>query len=157
MALEIERKFLLKDDSWRSPRKEGINYIQGYFSGGEGYTMRVRLSAKNDACLTIKSKAKGITRHEYEYQIPVEDARELLDNFCQQPLIEKIRYGIDYKGHTFEVDEFLGANQGLIICEVELEREDEQFACPSWLGKEVTDDKRYYNVYLAQNPYTLWK
>jgi adenylate cyclase len=113
-------------------------------------------TALTHAYLTIKGASTGITRAEYEYEIPVADATELLDQLCQQPLIEKHRYTLTYEGMTWEVDEFFGENQGLIVAEIELERPDQPFAQPPWLGEEVTADPRYFNAALSQQPYTRW-
>lgn len=154
MATEIERKFLVKSDEWRS-LTTGTIYRQGYLSAKKGCTVRVRL-AGNQGYLTIKGLAKGVSRAEYEYPIPAKDAQELLDNLCDRPLIEKTRYKIEYAGLIWEVDEFVGENQGLIIAEVELPDENYSFERPDWIGQEVSDDPRYYNVNLVQHPYSQW-
>ncbi|GAB4196170.1 MAG: CYTH domain-containing protein [Coleofasciculaceae cyanobacterium] len=154
MATEIERKFLVKGDEWRS-LATGIVYRQGYLSTKKDCSVRVRLVADR-GYLTIKGLTQGFSRAEYEYVIPAEDAREMLDNLCVSPLIEKTRYKIDYAGLTWEVDEFAGENQGLIIAEVELPEENHQIELPNWIDKEVSDDPRYYNVNLIQHPYSHW-
>lgn len=154
MAIEIERKFLVKGYEWKSLAK-GILYRQGYLPTQSGVTVRVRL-VDDGAYLTIKSASVGHSRSEYEYPIPWEDAREMLDNLCDRPLIEKIRYKIPHKDLIWEVDEFLGENQGLIIAEVELEQEDSIIELPSWIDREVSDPK-YFNANLVKHPYSRWQ
>ncbi|MGL5033582.1 MAG: CYTH domain-containing protein [Microcystaceae cyanobacterium] len=154
MATEIERKFLVIGDPWRSLSK-GKPYRQGYIPTQDHTTVRIRI-AGDQGFLTIKSKTEGISRREYEYEIPFGDANEMLDNLCQKPLIEKIRYRIRIDNLIWEVDEFAGDNQGLIVAEVELETEDQAVILPDWIGEEVTGDNRYYNSNLAQFPYRLW-
>ncbi len=153
MSIEIERKFLLKDDSWKQ-NAVGIHYAQGYLNQPGENTVRVRIAGAS-AFLTIKSKSKGISRQEFEYKIPQEDAQELL-KLSQTPVIEKIRYKIEYAGKCWEVDEFLGKNAGLYVAEIELNAEDEAFEKPEWIGKEVSGDKRYYNSRLARKPFSEW-
>ena len=154
MGKEIERKFLVKGDDWRSLGKP-TRYRQGYLSTVKERTVRVRTIA-DKAYLTIKGVSKGVTRVEFEYEIPSDDARELLDNLCQRPLIEKDRYKIPYGNHIWEVDEFFGDNAGLIVAEVELEREDQALKKPQWIGREVSQDPRYFNANLIANPYLNW-
>jgi adenylate cyclase len=155
MGIEIERKFLVKEDSWRSLGL-GKLYRQGYIPTQDGLTtVRVRV-AGDQGYLTIKGKAEGISRPEFEYPIPLEEATIMLENFCKKPLIEKVRHRISLDNLTWEVDEFLGDNQGLIVAEVELEQENQAITIPDWLGEEVTGDKRYYNVNLQQFPYKMW-
>ena len=154
MATEIERKFLVKGDEWRT-LATGIFYRQGYLSTKKDCSVRVRLVGDR-GYLTIKGLTQGFSRAEYEYVIPAEDARYMLDKLCVRPLIEKTRYKIDYAGLTWEVDEFAGENQGLIIAEVELPEENHQIELPNWIDKEVSDDPRYYNVNLIQQPYMQW-
>lgn len=154
MATEIERKFLVKGDQWRT-LATGTIYRQGYLSSKKGCTVRVRLVG-NQGYLTIKGPTKGFSRAEYEYPIPAEDAQQMVDNLCEPPLIEKTRYKIKYAGLIWEVDEFAGENQGLIVAEVELPDENYPLELPDWIGKEVSDDLRYYNVNLAQHPYSQW-
>jgi adenylate cyclase len=129
---------------------------QGYLTSDPVRTVRVRIEGER-AVITIKSKSTGATRGEWEYEIPVPDAAELLERLCEQPLVEKIRHRIDYQGHTWEVDEFLGENAGLVVAEIELGSEDEAFDKPAWIGQEVTGDKRYYNSSLIRLPYSKWK
>jgi CYTH domain-containing protein len=155
MATEIERKFLVKGDSWRSLGTRKV-YRQGYISTVNGITVRVRIAGEN-GYLTIKGKTKGMTREEFEYPIPVEDAKMMLDTLCDRPLIEKIRYRINRDNLVWEVDEFLGENQGLILAEVELESEHQIIQLPDWIDREVTGDLRYYNSNLAKYPYQQWK
>lgn len=154
MGLEIERKFLLCGDEWRrlgSP----VPYSQGYLSRGSGRTVRVRIAGEN-AFLTIKGPVTGITRTEFEYPIPASDAREML-NLCDGPVIKKERSRIPHGRHVWEIDEFFGDNNGLIMAEVELTNPDEEITLPSWIGTEVTGDPRYYNSNLTVNPYLHWK
>lgn len=154
MPTEIERKFLVKSDQWRS-FSTGTVYRQGYLSTNKNRSVRVRIVG-NQGYLTIKGSTKGFSRTEYEYLIPAEEAQEMLDNLCDPPLIEKTRYLIEYAGLTWEVDEFSGENQGLIVAEVELTDENQIIELPDWIGKEVSDDPRYYNVNLAQHPISQW-
>ncbi|MDZ4263424.1 MAG: CYTH domain-containing protein [Pseudomonadota bacterium] len=157
MAVEIERKFLVTSDSWRAAVKKSGDYRQGYLAAMTGNaSVRVRI-ANNHANLNIKSMTLGVTRQEYEYEIPLQDGREMLANLCVGPVIEKRRHLVDYGNHTWEIDVFEGDNAGLIVAEIELSAEDEPFELPQWAGKEVSDDERYYNVCLAQHPYKEWK
>ena len=155
MPIEIERKFLLKNDSWRK-NLTGTHYhiVQAYLNKKGKNTVRVRI-AGNNAFLTIKSRTQGIVRQEFQYEIPPEEASELL-KLSQTPVIEKIRYETEYAGMKWEIDEFLGANQGLYIAEIELDSENQSFEKPEWLGQEVSGDKRYYNSYLADRPFLEW-
>jgi CYTH domain-containing protein len=153
MGKEIERKFLVRQGEW--PKNEGVTYRQGYLSTVKERTVRVRI-AGDAAFLTVKGISKGATRAEFEYDIPVSDAEEMLDHLCEQPLIEKRRYEIEHGGLTWEVDEFFGNNEGLVLAEVELESEDQQFERPPWVGEEVTDDPRYFNANLVEHPYRDW-
>ena len=155
MAIEIERKFLLANDNWRPLVSKSIVYRQGYLNSDEHSSVRVRVS-DDTAKLNIKSATIGATRQEYEYDIPAEDAHELLSTLCQKPLVEKTRHIVVIKQHTWEIDEFSGENQGLIVAEIELSKEDEAFEKFDWVGQEVTEDVRYYNNQLAKQPYTSW-
>jgi len=155
MAIEIERKYLVKGDPWRS-LGIGEIYRQGYIATKEGVTVRVRIVGDR-GYLTIKGKTVGISRSEFEYPIPVEDAQIMLDTLCDRPLIEKIRYKILVGDLTWEVDEFLGENEGLVLAEVELIDEKEMIEIPSWCDREVTNDSKYYNVNLAKYPYRQWE
>ena len=152
MPKEIERKFLVKNDTWRDA--SGTRYRQGYLSSVKERTVRVR-TIEDKGYLTIKGIAVGATRLEFEYEIPRDDADTLLD-MCEQPLIEKNRYKLEHEGFIWEVDEFFGENQGLIIAELELESEDQQFPIPDWVGEEVTGDSRYFNANLIKNPFNAW-
>jgi adenylate cyclase len=154
MAVEIERKFLVKGDNWRS-LAVGVVYRQGYLASGQGCTVRVRV-AGDRGYLTIKGATQGISRAEYEYAIPFADANELLDTLCQKPLIEKTRYRIPWRTVVWEVDEFAGENQGLIVAEVELTDAAQIVEAPDWIGEEVSHDPRYYNVNLARHPFSRW-
>lgn len=154
MGKEIEHKFLVKDDSFKKLSK-GILYKQAYLSSKTGCTVRVRL-VEDQGYITIKGKAVGITRPEYEYEIPFLDADEMIRNLCEKPFIEKYRYKFQYKGFTWEVDEFQRENKGLIVAEIELKFEDEVFSKPEWIGDEVTYDHRYSNSSLVKNPYKNW-
>ncbi|HIK36592.1 MAG: CYTH domain-containing protein [Geminocystis sp.] len=155
MAKEIERKFLVKKEQWQPP-SGGVLYRQGYINTNTETTVRVRLVG-NQGFLTIKGKTIGNTRLEYEYPIPFKDAQEMLDFLCVPPLIEKKRYKVEENGLLWEVDVFLGENEGLILAEVELEDESQEIILPQWVGEEVTDDPRYYNVNLVKNPFRKWK
>ena len=156
MKQEIERKFLVDDDKWNKLEKPvGKQLSQGYLTSGASTTIRVR-TAGDKGFLTIKGKTVGISRPEYEYEIPRAEANELLDNFAITNL-SKIRYEIEYAGKLWEVDVFKGDNEGLIVAEIELESEDELFEKPGWITEEVTDDKRYYNSRLAETPFKNWQ
>jgi CYTH domain-containing protein len=155
MAIEIERKFLIKKDLWQQVAKDKSSYIkQGYLTTDPNLTIRVRLRDQQ-AFLTIKGKTKGASRPEYEYEIPKADASELLDNFSTNS-IEKTRYEITDDGNLWEVDQFRGDNEGLIVAEIELQDENQKFSLPPWIDIEVTSDARYYNSNLVQNPYKHW-
>jgi CYTH domain-containing protein len=154
MGQEIERKFLVNGDAWRSLGK-ATRYRQGYLSTVKERTVRVRTVA-DKAYLTIKGVSRGITRVEFEYEIPGEDAAALLAGLCERPLIEKDRYKIPYGGHIWEVDEFFGDNDGLILAEVEVKSADQVVEKPEWVGREVSDDPRYFNANLIANPYRNW-
>lgn len=149
---EIERKFLVTSRAWK--RGKGVAYRQGYLSSTPERTVRVRLAGKK-AFLTVKGKGKGITRPEFEYPIPLRDAAELLA-MCERPLIEKTRYRVKVGKHVWEVDDFHGDNAGLVVAEIELKSEREQFVLPAWAGKEVSADPRYLNSRLAKVPFKSW-
>ena len=154
MPQEIERKFLVRNDSWRG-QDAGKHYRQGYLSTVKERTVRVRTAA-DKGFLTIKGITVGASRSEYEYEIPAADANEMLDRLCERPLIEKTRYRIPHAGLVWEVDEFEGENRGLITAEVELKDEHQSVAPPDWIGKEVTGDPRYFNANLVARPFTTW-
>jgi adenylate cyclase len=155
MATEIERKFLVRGDCWRS-LASGLCYRQGYLSTEAGRTVRVRVVG-DKGYLTIKGVMKGASRSEYEYAIPWRDANEILATLCEKPLIEKIRYRVPFAGLIWEIDEFLGMNKGLILAEVELESEGQRIDKPDWIERELTGDPRYFNSSLTKNPFKTWK
>ncbi|MFT3949416.1 MAG: CYTH domain-containing protein [Agriterribacter sp.] len=155
MPIEIERKFLINHDKWNAlPKPQGKLYRQGYLLNDIHKTIRIRLSNKT-AFITIKGKTTGATRSEFEYNIPLTDAKQLLDNFSNNE-ISKTRYNISYKDKLWEVDVFHGENEGLIVAEIELQSEDEPFDIPDWITEEVTHDPKYYNANLAVLPYKHW-
>lgn len=153
MGVEIERKFLVKGDQWRN-LAQGELYRQGYIPTLES-TVRIRV-IRDRGFITIKGMTQGISRAEFEYEIPIEDATQMLDQLCKPPLIEKYRHKIELNGLVWEVDEFLGVNRGLTIAEVELKSADQAIELPDWIGEDVSHDPRYYNSNLAQHPYTTW-
>jgi len=155
MATEIERKFLLKNSSWKELADEGTQYTQGYLVGSKHASVRVRIQGKR-AFLNIKSATIDITRQEFEYEIPLDEATEMLETLCEKPLIDKVRYLIKNENHVWEIDVFSGDNDGLIVAEIELKDKDENFIKPDWLGDEVSDDERYYNVCLVKHPFKDW-
>ena len=152
--MEIERKFLVLDLSFLNG-VEGDVYKQGYLSSEENSVVRIRVTNKS-AFITIKSKVQGISRDEFEYEIPRIDGEGLLQ-LCQKPIIEKMRYKIPKRDFVWEVDVFDGENKGMVVAEIELQNEDDLFEKPEWLGEEVTGDIRYYNSQLINNPYSKWK
>lgn len=154
MGLEIERKFLVRGEAWK-PLASPTLMRQAYLSAHPERVVRVRVEGEQ-AYLTIKSKAQGIARSEWEYPIPLADAQALLDQVCEHPLIEKYRYRIPIGKHVWEVDEFLGQNSGLVVAEIELASETETFLKPDWLGEEVSHDHRYANSQLIRRPYSSW-
>ncbi len=154
MPVEIERKFLVTDTAWRSAADSGTALKQGYIPA-QGATVRVRIAGTR-GFITIKGKTIGLSRSEYEYEIPFADAREMLCALCRQPVISKVRYRVPYKGHIWEIDVFEDANEGLIVAEIELGSPEESFALPPWIGTEVTQDSRYRNSRLAEHPFTQW-
>jgi adenylate cyclase len=155
MGIEIERKFLVRGDGWRAQASSATRFSQGYLSRDPARTVRVRIAGER-AFLTIKGQTTGATRAEYEYAIPVADARQLLA-LSDGPVVDKIRHLCEVDGMTWEVDEFLGANAGLVVAEIELQSEDQRFTRPAWLGAEVTGDGRYVNANLAVRPFTGWE
>jgi adenylate cyclase len=161
MGIEIERKFLVADDGWRAAAHEIVPMAQGYIndaasmeSGAQKASVRVRIQG-DAAYLNLKSREIGHTRQEFDYPIPVADARALLA-LCVGGLVDKRRHLVRHAGHLWEVDEFLGENAGLVVAEIELDDADEAFERPAWLGEEVTDDVRYFNLALAAHPYSRW-
>jgi adenylate cyclase len=154
MGTEIERKFLIKSDAWRS-QSVGKLYRQGYVFKSTGVTVRVRVVG-NQGYLTLKGKAEHYARPEFEYEIPIDDAQAMLDLWCHPRIVEKIRYRVPCGDLVWEVDEFQGLNQGLVVAEVELSSSDQVFALPDWVGQEVSEQDRYYNSSLAVYPYAQW-
>lgn len=155
MAIEIEHKFLLANDNWRQHIQKSIKYKQGYLSSQPTSSIRIRITDKQ-AWLNIKSATIGTERLEFEYEIPLPDAEEIIATLCSKPLIEKIRHFVLNDHNIWEIDEFEGDNQGLIVAEVELPEVGQIFAKPDWLGEEVTHDLRYYNNNLVAHPYNKW-
>ena len=155
MAREIERKFLVKLERW-APRDAGTHFKQGYLNSQKERVVRVRIEGDR-AVLTIKGITTGVTRSEFEYAIPVDDASILLDQLCEQPLIDKHRHVEEHAGHRWEIDVFHGDNDGLVVAEVELKSEDEPLEVPEWAGGEVSGDPRYFNSNLLKNPFRKWK
>ena len=158
MALEIERKFLLIDEAWRDAVTQSTLFRQGYLTPSvQDAKASVRVRAEGQrGVLNVKSVRLGIQRHEYEYDIPLDEANEMLDTLCGA-IIEKTRHLVPFGAHQWEIDEFHGDNAGLIVAEIELSAVDEAFASPAWLGGEVTEDARYYNVALVNKPYNTWE
>ncbi len=156
MGTEIERKFLVRDQSWRAAAHASENIVQGYIANTGRASIRVRVSGEQ-ASLNLKSMTLGVSRAEFDYPIPVADAQDMLHSLCLQPLIEKTRHHIRFGELLWEIDEFRGANAGLVVAELELNHPDQPFPSPPWLGQEVSDDPRYYNVCLLDHPYCNWK
>jgi adenylate cyclase len=155
MGIEIERKFLVKNDAWRGQVESQVHIMQGYLANNAGLTVRARVKGER-AYLTIKGPTQGVSRAEYEYEIPVEDAETMLRELAISPPIDKVRHKIRVGDHVWELDVFAGENAGLVMAEVELESEDETFVLPDWAGEDVSADPRYYNVNLARNPFKHW-
>jgi len=154
MGVEIERKFLVKSSAWKKNARYS-RYRQGYIFSEKKGILRVRI-VNDKGYLTIKSAPVGLKRQEYEYEIPLNDASEMLNSLCENYIIEKRRYKVAYGDHLWEIDEFEGLNEGLLLAEIELKDEAESFQKPFWVGKEVTNDRRYHNSYLSKSPYTHW-
>ncbi|MGA3014959.1 MAG: CYTH domain-containing protein [Bacteroidales bacterium] len=156
MLQEIEHKYLVRKDLWYAVHKPtGMRILQGYLLADPEKTIRIRIAGTN-GFLTIKGPPRNASRAEYEYPILITEAEELMQ-LCVTPPIEKVRYKIEYCGKIWDVDEFFGENEGLILAEIELAFEGETYKKPTWVGEEVTDDARYYNSYLAVNPLSTWK
>ena len=155
MATEIERKFLVNGDGWRSDLRRSAQSRQGYLSYGPKVSVRVRIMGSN-ATLTMKQAVAGPSRVEFEYAIPIDDANELLDASCEGSVVEKTRHWVEFEGYEWEIDEFTGANAPLVVAELELSNADEGFPRPPWIGDEVTGDERYYNASLSRRPYSAW-
>ena len=154
MGKEIERKFLVKNESWKATAK-GKRYRQGYLSTVKERTVRVR-TAGDKGYMTVKGITQGSSRAEYEYEIPFADANEMIDTLCERPIIEKTRYRLPQDDIVWEIDEFEGDNCGLIVAEVELKDEHQSVTMPDWIGQEVTDDPRYFNANLVKKPFGTW-
>ena len=155
MKNEIERKFLTQSDAWKT-LAEPVLLVQGYLSADPEKVVRLRIEA-DKAFLTIKGKAQGASRNEWEYAIPLADAKAMLNHLCDPAtLISKYRRRIPYQGMLWEVDEFLDLNEGLVVAEIELTAEDQPFEKPAWIGEDITDDHRYANNSLSRKPYTQW-
>ncbi len=159
MAKEIERRFLVQKDRWQTVGRDLVSSIcpirQGFLSTVKERVVRVRVAGE-EGTLTIKGLTHGFSRAEFEYAIPLADAQVLLDELCEQTLIEKIRHRVQYAGLVWEVDEFLGANQGLLLAEVELTDEQQAIVFPDWIGQEISADPRYFNANLSANPFKGW-
>jgi adenylate cyclase len=155
MGVEIERKFLVTSDRWRSAIDSSEPMVQGYFGGDERASVRIRISGDR-AYLNIKGKTLGARRLEFEYPVPFSDARDMLRELAGERVIAKTRHYVRHGGHRWEIDEFEGANEGLVVAEIELQSEEEGFEKPDWVGAEVTDEARYYNVCLVTHPYADW-
>ncbi len=156
MGIEIEKKYLTVNDDWRKNAGEGIYMVQGYMSSNEKSSVRIRING-DTANLNIKSKKIGIQRSEYDYPIPVDEAKEILKTLCDRPFIEKTRFHVIHKGHEWEIDVFAGENEGLIVAELELDSVDEKYVLPDWVGDDVSNDPRYYNVCLVTHPFKDWQ
>jgi adenylate cyclase len=154
MGKEIERKYLVDLAAWK-PQRSGVHYKQGYLNSQKERVVRVRIEG-NQAKLTIKGTSRGVTRSEFEYAIPLDDAAILLDSLCEQPLIDKHRHKEVHGGRTWEIDVFHGDNDGLVVAEIELASEDERIELPAWIVREVSSDPRYYNSNLLNAPYRTW-
>jgi adenylate cyclase len=155
MGVEIERKFLLRGEGWRTAVSASQAMRQGYLNQEKRCSVRVRVGGGR-GWLNLKGVTIGAQRQEFEYEIPLADAQRILDDLSFKPLIEKVRHTVQHEGHVWEIDEFGGANAGLIVAEIELDSPDEPFAKPEWLGEEVTWDERYYNTCLSRHPYQEW-
>jgi adenylate cyclase len=156
MATEIERKFLILSQDWQEYTRSELHIVQAYLATNEFSSTRIRIQ-DDKANINIKSATLGIERTEFEYAIPVIDAQLMIDELCVKPVIEKTRFLVEHMQHTWEIDVFSGENEGLIVAEIELFSPDEAFEKPSWLGEEVSNDARYYNVCLVKNPFKKWK
>ncbi len=155
MPVEIERKFLLANDNWRKQVARAHRIRQGYLGTVDKASVRIRVQDEK-ANINVKSATLGLRRMEYEYEIPLPEAEEMLEQLCQHPQVDKTRYIVEVGPHVWEIDEFHGDNEGLLVAEIELDSEEESFIKPVWVGKEVTQDSRYYNVNLIRHPFNLW-
>ena len=154
--IEIERKFLVKSDAFKAEATASYKIAQGYLNSNPERTVRIRIKGEK-GFITIKGigNASGMSRFEWEKEIPIDEAKQLL-SLCEQGIIEKTRFEVKVGNHLYEIDEFYGANKGLLLAEVELTFETEKIEMPNWLGVEVTKDSRYYNAYLSQHPFCNW-
>jgi len=155
MPIEIERKFLLVNDNWRKEVSRSYRIRQGYIGEIGKASVRIRVQDEK-ANINIKSATLAMRRMEYEYEIPLDEALQMLDQLCNQPQVDKTRYIVEQGKHKWEIDEFYGDNEGLVVAEIELSDEHEIFEKPEWIGKQVTDDARYYNVNLIKQPFKDW-
>jgi len=155
MPIEIERKYLLRNDDWKLSADQGTKYVQGYMVGSKLASVRVRLEG-DTSFINIKSMTLDVRRQEYEYKIPIDEANEMLDTLCEKPLVEKTRYIVIHQDLKWEIDVFEGMNLGLVGAEVEVDSEDQKIEVPAWCGQEVSADPRYYNVNLGSHPFTEW-
>jgi len=155
MPIEIERKFLLANNNWREQVTGSHRIRQGYMGEIDKASVRIRVQGKK-ANINIKSATLSMRRMEYEYEIPLDEALEMLDQLCKQPQVDKTRYIVEQGKFKWEIDEFYAENEGLLVAEIELDDENEVFEKPEWLGDEVTEDPRYYNVNLIEHPYKHW-
>lgn len=155
MAREIERKFHVRGEGWKEAATGSIRYVQGYLANGEAASVRIRSDGRR-AWLNIKSATLDIERIEYEYPVPLADGEDMLERLCEGALVEKRRWFVPWDDRIWEIDVFEGENEGLVVAELELASVDEAFSRPPWIGREVSDDPRFYNVYLARHPYRRW-
>ncbi len=156
MATEIEHKFLLTGDGWKAHIVRSEQYKQGYLANNDRCSVRVRI-AGDQAWLNIKSATLGTCRSEFDYPVPADDAEQILETLCARPFIEKTRYFVAHAGHLWEIDVFAGDNEGLMVAEIELSSEGEDFVRPEWVGEDVSHDRRYYNSALVEHPYREWR
>lgn len=156
MPLEIERKFLIRDDAWRRSVSARQRFCQGYLSHTDEVSVRVRRAGQR-AFITIKGGTPGAIRPEFEYEIPLDHAEDMLTGLCHKPLIEKVRHDVVHDGMLWQIDEFADANAGLVLAEIELTHLHQPLALPDWVGEEVTEDPRYRNSWLARNPFNGWR
>jgi adenylate cyclase len=155
MPIEIERKFLLANNNWREAVKTSFRIRQGYMGEVGKASVRIRIQGEQ-ANINVKSATLSMRRMEYEYDIPLNEAQEMLEQLCEHPQVNKTRYIVEQGKHKWEIDEFYGENEGLLVAEIELSDEAEAFEKPEWIGKEVTEDPRYYNVNLIKHPFKNW-
>ncbi|MDZ7840617.1 MAG: CYTH domain-containing protein [Gammaproteobacteria bacterium] len=156
MGREIERKFLVVGDDWRPVVEQSRRFEQGYLAITDDCAVRVRIDGEDSAILNIKNATLDVERQEYEYPVPLDDAREMLDTLCAGRVLSKVRHWVDYRGGIWEVDVFEGANRGLVLAEIELDSRDQHIQVPAWVGREVSGDPRYLNSSLAVSPFTTW-